>query len=447
MNDWFEAELRVERAQQLAEAQRWADALVELEAALEINPHNAAWHAHHAFLLEQLGRPADSLRAYEKALEIDPDDSDIRFAMGGALMALGRYARAVEVYTALAAEHPNDERVYCHRIAAYAELGLHDLAEEMFYLAQQIDEDCPHCFFHVGASLAARGMTARAIACWKRVLELDPEYAGVSARIGRAYRQQREFDLAREFYLAELRCNAGDTDLLFEMAELAVAAGQPASARNKLQQIIELDPEHGGAFFMLGQICVQNRQYEKALQCFETAAVLGESPPALELLRGEAALHLGRFDEARKLLEVAVEQTPGEARAHVALGDALLHLERYPQALESFLRAASIQPATAQIHYRIAICNIRLGRFEPALRRCVETIRLDPKHIGALQDAAVINMHLRRWRQARMILDRALQVEPKSETLRHLRSRLWLYRIARLLRIRPAKVAPVSSQA
>ena len=56
MNDWFEAEQRVERAQQLSESQRWEEALTELDAALAINPNNATWHAHRGYLLEELDR-------------------------------------------------------------------------------------------------------------------------------------------------------------------------------------------------------------------------------------------------------------------------------------------------------------------------------------------------------------------------------------------------------
>ena len=53
MNDWFEAEQRVERAQQLAESRRWTEALAELDAALEINPSNGVWLAHRGYVLDQ----------------------------------------------------------------------------------------------------------------------------------------------------------------------------------------------------------------------------------------------------------------------------------------------------------------------------------------------------------------------------------------------------------
>ena len=42
MNDWMDAEQRVERAHEFYESGRWEDALRELRAALEINPNNGS---------------------------------------------------------------------------------------------------------------------------------------------------------------------------------------------------------------------------------------------------------------------------------------------------------------------------------------------------------------------------------------------------------------------
>ena len=72
MGDWFEAEQRLERTQQLFESQRWAEALAELEAALSINPGKASWHAQHGFLLEELDRLEEAVGAYTRSLELEP---------------------------------------------------------------------------------------------------------------------------------------------------------------------------------------------------------------------------------------------------------------------------------------------------------------------------------------------------------------------------------------
>jgi tetratricopeptide (TPR) repeat protein len=56
MNDWDDAERRVERAQELFEQRRWSEALEELRAATDINPYNAGWHFNIGLTLDEMGR-------------------------------------------------------------------------------------------------------------------------------------------------------------------------------------------------------------------------------------------------------------------------------------------------------------------------------------------------------------------------------------------------------
>ena len=139
-------------------------------------------------------------------------------ALGAVLARLRRFGRALHIFEDLAKQYPDLEPAYCHRIGIYAEISRHDKAEEMFYLAQDIDDECPQCFFHMGGSLIARGQFDRAIYCLQRVLELEPEYAGVNRRIARAYRAQGNRELAKEYYLREVRDDPGNTDVLYELA-------------------------------------------------------------------------------------------------------------------------------------------------------------------------------------------------------------------------------------
>ena len=172
MNDWLDAEQRVERAQQLFECHRWDEALAELDAALAINSNNALWHAQRGYALEELQRDADAAEAYQRSLSLDPDDNEVTYALGATLARLGRLARALEIFEELARRDPQLEAVYCHRIELYAELGRHEQAEEVFYLAQQINDECPDCFFNMGGSLASRGEHERAIFCRRKTLAL-----------------------------------------------------------------------------------------------------------------------------------------------------------------------------------------------------------------------------------------------------------------------------------
>jgi len=77
-------------------------------------------------------------------------------ALGAVLSREGRYAPALKIFENLARLRPDYEPAYCHRVSIYAELGKHEQAEEMFYLAQELDKDCPHCFVHIATSCFLR---------------------------------------------------------------------------------------------------------------------------------------------------------------------------------------------------------------------------------------------------------------------------------------------------
>lgn len=437
MNDWFEAEQRIERAQQLSESLRWVEALAEIDAALAINPHDAAWHAQRGCILEELDRVEDAAEAYGASLALDEGDRDVAVALGMVLARLGRLANALEIFDQLAKIYPDFEPAFCHRIYVYTELGRHDRAEEMFYLAQELDDACPHCFFNIGISLLARGQVDRAIYCWKRVLEVDPSYYGVCRRIGQAYRTRGQLGQAKEYYLKELRNDAGNTDLLFDLAELTAESGRLAMAAAKFAQIVELDPEHLEARFALAKIWLLRGRPTEALECFKAIerTVSGEPElPEFEWRFGEALFQLKRYDEASRRLKVAADKQPGNAVVLMLLGNGYLASEKPAKAADAFRRVLAIDASNAYAHHNLGVCLFRLGRQDSGLRHCLEAVRFKPDYVVAMHNAAVAYVQMGQWRQARRILQRALRTDPKNAPVRKLRSKLWRLRVRHILR-------------
>ncbi len=437
MNDWFEAEQRIERAQQLSESQRWAEALAELDAALAINPNNPAWNAQRGYLLEELDRPSDAVAAYERALDLEPGDRDVTLALGAALTRLGRLTRSLEIFDELARTYPDFEPAYCHRIAVYGELGQHDQAEQMFYLAQELDDACPHCFFHMAESLAIRGQAERAIYCWQRVLEIEPAYGGVNRRIAQAYRAAGERDLAREYFLRELREDPGNTDLLFDLGELAMESGDVDIAAAKFAQINELEPEHTEARFALGRIWLGLGKAADALTCFEDIRDLTDGDPGLpEFDRrvGEALFQVGRYEEAAERFEAAARFEPENVELFMLQGTCLLAGGKAGPAGDCFRRVLARDANNPFAHHNLGVCHFQEGRHEAGLQRCRDAIRLKPDFAAAMANAAVALLRLARWSEASAMLRQARRHDPDNELLTRLRKRLWRYRLRYMVR-------------
>ncbi|MGB2987368.1 MAG: tetratricopeptide repeat protein [Phycisphaerae bacterium] len=436
MNDWLEAEQRVERAQQLSESFRWAEALAEIEVALEINPNNAAWHAHRGYILEELGCWEDAAQAYGTALELEPGDRDVAVAFGAGLCRLDQFSRALKVFEELGRLYPDFEPAYCHRIGIYAELGRHDQAEQMFYLAQDLNDSCPHCFFHMGTSLASRAQFDRAIYCWQRVLELEPEYIGVNRRIAQAHRAQGELDVAKEYYLREVRDDPGNTDLLYELAELTLESGQVEMAAAKFAQIVELDPTNVESQLALGRTWLLRNQPGRALACFEAVGSItdgGSSLPGFDFMVGEALLRLGRFAEARGHLETAVEHDPKNADVLMSLGDCWFAMNKPAGAADAFRRVLALDGQNPLAHHKLGLCLFQLGHHRAGLEHCLHAVRAKPDYVPAMFAAVFGHLHLAQWREARSMLRRALRHDPENPNLQRLHKRLWRYRFRRHL--------------
>src|SRR3954454_12941496 len=98
MNDWDDAEQRVERAQELFEQRRWQEALEELRAATNINPYNASWHFNIGLTLDEMDRFDEAIEAYRHALEIDAHDLHALNHLGIDLHRIGNFSEALKTF-------------------------------------------------------------------------------------------------------------------------------------------------------------------------------------------------------------------------------------------------------------------------------------------------------------------------------------------------------------
>jgi len=448
VNDWFEAERRVERAQQLSEAHQWTEALAEIEAALAINPNHADWHVQRGYLLDELDRPAEAVAAYERALQLEPGDEDALEALGNDLAHTGELTRALSVFAELARLCPDYEPAYCQRIGIYAQLGQHDRAEEMFYLAQELDDECPACFFQIGRSLEDRGERARALYCWQRVLQIDPEFYGVRQLIAQAYRQEGKLAEARDLLLEELRNDPGDLDLLWELAELATAAGDLEGAAARFTQIVELVPEHPESHLALGKTLLRLNRPNESLRALETAdrlyrdrrSSMAKTPPTeaaaefagchpgdLAAAMGEALLRLQRVADARSWLRQAAESGEQDAEFQLHLGHCLVAAGLVALAADCYRRVLAQDATNHLAHHQLGVCLLQEGNWDGGLDHFVEANRQRPDFVPAVHNAVLVCAHLRQWTRARELLRAGQRDNPGEAALLRLARRLpWL---------------------
>jgi tetratricopeptide (TPR) repeat protein len=204
MNDWTRAERHAQRAQQYFKHGQWNRALAELRAAVRVNPHQSDWHFGMGMALEALQRHEEALDCFQRVLTLRGEDEPTLEHLGVNLIQVGRCREAVDVLAQLALLNPQCEAAYCYRILAHAMLDEHDQAEQMFYMARLLRDECPRCYEHIAQSLAAREMLDKAIWCWQRVLRLEHEHPDANLHLAHLLWQRGQRQRARMHFLEQI---------------------------------------------------------------------------------------------------------------------------------------------------------------------------------------------------------------------------------------------------
>src|SRR2546422_898610 len=163
MNDWQDAEDRVEKAQELFAQQKWQEALDELRAAIAMNPYNSSWYFNIGLTLDELGRYDEALEAYTKALRIEPDDIEALHRMGVDQAPRGRFDQALAIFDNAPAPTASYALSFCDPLPIYSTAANRDSAEGPFYTSRQYKEECPRCYFNIAHSLLERRLFDKAI--------------------------------------------------------------------------------------------------------------------------------------------------------------------------------------------------------------------------------------------------------------------------------------------
>ncbi len=192
---------------------------------------------------------------------------------------------------------------------------------------------------HLGSNESLR----QSIALFKRVLEIDPEYAPAWASLSTSY-----------LWLAAY---GGMTDdegdfLIDEAIARAIATGPDYAwtyhVKGLKQSAFDLDLAAGAA------------NMRKAME-------LDPSNPEFLMSNGTIAMDYGRFDEALTLLRRALQLDPLRPRSHEFVGRTYMGMDLLDKAAEAFDKQAELSPGYPGAWYRVGRALVLRGRATEAI--------------------------------------------------------------------------------
>jgi TolB-like protein/Flp pilus assembly protein TadD len=183
----------------------------------------------------------------------------------------------------------------------------------------------------------------QAVSYFQRALDLDPTFANAAVGLCIAYDNLGEY-----FYMPAPEA--------FE------------KARRAAELALKLDPNHAIAHAMLGNIhVVYDWDWAAADREFKIALNLAPNDSIVLFFAGQQSLIVGRWDEALKLLNAALELDPLNPSWYFELYLLQLRRGRLVEAEAAIRRTLEISPAYNFAHYHLGIALLARGQLEAAL--------------------------------------------------------------------------------
>jgi tetratricopeptide (TPR) repeat protein len=162
--------------------------------ALKIDQNCLVAHTQIALLLEKRGQYAAALVHMQKASELMPHDVDILLYVGNLLACCDRLDEAIGVYRRAHGLRPDDIKVTIELANALASVDCHEEAITLYGAVLEKNPMFTSTLHNFGLSLKKVGYIDQAIEVFKKAILQKPEYALAHFSLGLAYLANGDFD-------------------------------------------------------------------------------------------------------------------------------------------------------------------------------------------------------------------------------------------------------------
>lgn len=193
----------------------------------------------------------------------------------------------------------------------------------------------------------------------------------------------------------KVKTTPDDLAARMELVEMLLANQQEIAARNELERILEIDPQHAQARFRLAEWHAARREWHTAEM--QIKQLLEHDPQnerackqmaRLMQQHGRSLLESRQVQAAREVFEEAIRWAPNDATLYIDLGHTHLELKQHETARTAFDQAYRIGSKQLGTHEQIVRCWIidrNLEEAKQALKRAEQELKPPPLfyvHLG-----------------------------------------------------------------
>ena len=181
-----------------------------------------------------------------------------------------------------------------------------------------------------------------------------------ASKLVRLFRNNKEFEFRNkvhelvEYSIKEKGGELKETDIqIHHYAESKPKEKRLATAKKYFElgeEIIKENPNDARAYYQTGAFCLNNKDYEKAVEKFEKVVELDASYKGAHYNLARAYFKLKKIDKAEEALRKSIELKPRITAAYSLLGKILFDKKKIKEAIELLLKGININKNDIQLY-------------------------------------------------------------------------------------------------
>lgn len=396
---------------------KYPQALSNIKKAVQEDPKNTDFLYLYQELLTDTRQPDSAITVLNRIIAIDSSEVNAYYKLA-LLLEKDKPLRAIEIYNKINHRIGDEWSVLIRIVELYERIGKYDLAAESV----------------------------------ERLLKLDPSNVGIQKLLIEMKTRDKKYDEAFQLIDEILRYYPDDFDALQRKAAIYLAQDDWKSAATIFSRLLEgrdvpreIKIGVGADYFnrslkdstllpitkaMFEKLDKDSTSWEAKMYLGAIASLEGDDSVATEYLtkvtelapwNADAWIRLGgvyfdggKYDQAIRVLSIAIEKFPEEFAINFLLGISYMQKEQYEPAGKYLDKAISLNSSDLNALSAYGYTLSRLKQNDKAVDILKKALKIDPSNVNIMGTLGLIYDSQENWQQCDSIYSAALAVDPDN---------------------------------
>lgn len=356
-------------------AENYEHAIALMSAVISSDPSLAPPYRYRATSYWYVGDCASGLEDANKAISIHPDYAEAWAARGLLHGCLGDQTQSWQDYDKALSIDPSLAFIHHNLAVDYYDQGDYVKALDEYSLTVAIDPTRASAWSGKSEALGKLGKYTECIESATKAMEIDPEEWLAFSDRAFCYMETENYSGAAADLKIFLEHYSTDASTWYNYGIAQRRSNDPQGAVESYTRALELNPSYYDALINRGNAYMDLKQYQKALDDYNAALIIGDFPNAY-CGRGDAYFAMKNYDQAITEYKKSLSLYPNSTHCYCYLASSYFELEQYDNAVDAAQMTHDIDPSfedqrlfeiQARSYYELKSYNQALTNINKAL--------------------------------------------------------------------------------